>query len=67
MIWYFFIEKSTLSNYADDNNLFISGEHKALIKSLLCSNFKIVENWIFENCLVLNSGDMPFYVYWQKC
>ena len=42
-----FIEQSTLSNYADDNNSSISGEDKELIKSMLSSGFMIVEGWVF--------------------
>ena len=50
----FFIEQSTLSNYADDNNLSISGEDKKLIKPMLSSDFMIVENWFFGNYMILN-------------
>ena len=50
----FFIEQSTVSNYAEDNNLFVSEEDKELTKFLLCSDFKIVENWFFESYMVLN-------------
>ena len=56
----FFIEQSTLSNYADDNNLSISGEDKELIKSMLSSDFMAVEDWFFENCMILNSGKCHF-------
>ena len=52
----FFIEQTTLSNYANDNNLSISGEDKELIKSMLLSDFMIVEDWFFENYMVLNLG-----------
>ena len=44
----FFIEQITLSDYGDDFNSFVSGQDKELTKSLLCSEFKIVENWIFK-------------------
>ena len=50
----FFIEQCTLRNYADDNNLFISGEDKELIKSMLSSDFMIVEDWLLENYMILN-------------
>ena len=56
----FFIEQSTLSNYADDNNLSIFGEEKELIKSKLSSDFKIVEDWFFENYMVSNPGKCYF-------
>ena len=45
----FNIEQCNLSNYANDDNLSISGEDKELIKSMLSSDFMIVENWFFEN------------------
>ena len=56
----FFIEQCTLSNYADDNNLSISGEDKELIKSMLSSDFMIVENWFFESYMILNPGKCYF-------
>ena len=56
----FFIEQCTLSNYADDNNLSISGEEKELIKSMLSSDFMIVENWFFENYMILNPVECYF-------
>ena len=54
----FFIKQSTLSNYADNNNL--SGEDKELTKSLLCSDFKIAENWFFKSNMGLNPGKWHF-------
>ena len=56
----FFTEQCTLINYADDNNLSISGEDKELIKSVLSSDFMIVENWFFENYMILNPGKCYF-------
>ena len=50
----FFIEQCTLSNYVDDNNLSISEEDKEPIKSMLSSDFLIVEDWFFENYMILN-------------
>ena len=40
----FFIEQCALSNYANYNNLSISGEYKELITSMLSSDFMVVEN-----------------------
>ena len=56
----FFIEQTTLSNYADDNNLSISGEDKELIKFMLSSDFMTVEDWFFENYMILNPGKCYF-------
>ena len=62
-----FVEQSTLSNYADDNNSSISGEDKELIKSMLSSGFMIVEGWFFFKLHDFKSRKMLFYVYWKKC
>ena len=43
-----FIQYSVLSNYANDNNLFIIGKNKEDIKSLLLLDFEIVNNWFYE-------------------
>ena len=50
----FFIQYSVLSNYADDNNLFVIGKNKEDIKSLLLLDFEIVNNWFYENFMILN-------------
>ena len=50
----FFVEQCTLCNYAHNNNLSISREDKELMKSMLSSDFMLVEDWVFENCIILN-------------
>ena len=60
MVALFFIEQCTLSNYADDNNLSISTEDKKLVKSMVSSDFMIVENYFFENYMILNPGKCYF-------
>ena len=50
----FFIQYSVLSNYADVNNLFVTGKNKEDIKSLLLLVFEIVNNWFYENFMILN-------------
>ena len=49
-----FIQYTVLSNYAGDNNLFVIGKNKEGIKSLLLLDFKIVNNWFYENLMILN-------------
>ena len=44
----FFIEQCTLRNYADDNKIYAS------------SDFMIVEDWFFENYMILNPGKCYF-------
>ena len=56
----FFIEQCTLSNFADDNNLSLSAEDKELVKSMLSSDFMIVEDFFFENYMILNPGKCYF-------
>ena len=51
----FFIQQSSLSNYID---------------ALLCTDIKIVENWLFENYIVLNPEKcvcVCVYVYVFMC
>ena len=50
----FFIQYCTLSNYADDNNLFSMGKNKDEIKNILSSDFRVVNDWFYENFIVLN-------------
>ena len=62
----FFIEQCTLGNYANDNNLYlISGEDKELIKSMLSSDFMIVEDWFFKNYMILNP-EKCYFMYIGK-
>ena len=56
----FFVEECILSNYVDDNDFSISGEDKELIKSMLSSDFMIVEDWFFKNYMILNPGKCCF-------
>ena len=55
-----------LSNYTDENNLFIIGKDINKIKDALTKDFGIVTNWFYENFMVLNSKKMLFYLYWQR-
>ena len=54
----FFFQYSVLSNYADDNNLLVIGKNKEDIKSLLLLDFEIVNNWLYENFMILKSHYM---------
>ena len=42
------------TTYVDDNNLFVIGKNKEDIKSLLLLDFEIVNNWFYENFMILN-------------
>ena len=50
----FFIQYSVLSNYADDNNLFLREKNKEGKKIFLLLDFQIVNNWFYENLIILN-------------
>ena len=56
----FFIEQCIISNYAHYNNLSISGVVKELIKSMLSSDFMIVESLLYENYMILKTGKCYF-------
>ena len=55
-----------LSNYTDENNLFIIRKDINKVKDALTKDFGIVTNWFYENFMVLNSKKMLFYLYWQR-
>ena len=57
---FIFICFSALSNYADDNNLFTTGIDIQLINQMLLSDLKIVNNWFYENFMILNPGKCHF-------
>ena len=57
---FFFSFVSALSNYADDNNLFATGTDIQLISQMLLSDFRTVNNWFYENFMILNSGKCYF-------
>ena len=51
---------STLSNYADDNNLFTTGTDIQLINQVLLSDFRTVNKWPYEIFAILNPGKCHF-------
>ena len=54
------VSSSNLSNYADDNALYISGYNLKEIKEVLLNDLNKVTEWFFENYMVLNSGKCHF-------
>ena len=62
----FFIQYCTLSNYADDNNLLSMGKNKDQVKTFLSSDFKIINNWFYENFMVSNPEKSHFMCVGQK-
>ena len=42
-----FIQYCTVSNSADDNNLFSIGKNNDQVKTFLSSDFKIINNWFY--------------------
>ena len=57
---FLFICFSTLSNYADDNNLFATGTDTQLINQMVLSDFRTVNNWFYENFMILNPAKCHF-------
>ena len=53
---FLFVENSNLSNYADDNTLYSSGNSMHKVKQTLRGDFQIVTKWFYKNYMVLNSG-----------
>ena len=51
-----FIQYEVLSNYADDNFLFLIGKNKEEVYSLILLDPEIVNHWFYGNFMVLNPG-----------
>ena len=52
---FLFVEKSDLSNYADDNTLYCSGINWQKVKQTIRRDFQIVTKSFYKNYMVLNS------------
>ena len=57
---FLFICFSNLNNYAGDNNLFARKTDIQVINQILLSNFRAVNNWFYENLMILNPGKCHF-------
>ena len=55
-----FLTETTLSNYADDNNLFSIGIDLNKVKDTLAKDFGIVTNSFYKNFMILNSKKCHF-------
>ena len=56
----FFFSSSNLSNYADDNTLYTSGDNLKEIKEVLLNDLNKVTEWFFKNYIVVNAGKCNF-------
>ena len=63
---FLFVENSDLSNYADDNTLYSSGDDLEKVKQTLKQEFEIVAKWFYRNYMVLNSGKCHFMCLGQN-
>ena len=57
---FLFICFSNLNNYAVDNNLFARKTDIQVINQMLLSNVRAVNNWFYENLMILNPGKCHF-------
>ena len=48
-------EETTLSNYADDNTLYSTGNTIESVKKALRKDFRIIQNWFHEILIILNA------------
>ena len=54
MTFFFFVNDSFISNYADNNTLYVIGKELTLIKESLLSNFKELSLSFYDNFMILN-------------
>ena len=57
---FFLVGNSDVSNYADDNMLYSSGDELEKVKQTLRQDFEIVAKWFYVNYMVLNSSKCQF-------
>ena len=57
---FLFVESSNVCNYADDNTLFTFGKTFDEVTRKLQNDFLILDEWFFNNFLVLNSDKCHF-------
>ena len=57
---FLFVESSNICNYADDNTLFAFGKTFDEVTKKLQNDFLILDEWFFNNFLVLNSDKCHF-------
>ena len=63
---FLFAENSDLSNYADDNSSYSSGNYLEQVKQTLRQDFEMVTIWFHENYTVLNPGKCHFMCLGQN-
>ena len=56
-----FLTDTSLSNYADDNNLYGIGKDRDIIQNLLRKDFRALAEWFFENYMALNQRSVILY------
>ena len=63
---FFFVEKSEICNFADDNTVYSCGKDLAKIKEDLICTMKNVLKWFMLNSLKANPGKFQFMVLGDK-
>ena len=61
-IFFMFISKCSLCNYADDNTLYCTGKDLNQIKRTLEMDFMILHQWLHKNHMKVNPGKCHYMV-----
>ena len=62
-----FLTQCFLSKYADDNNLYSTGNNLDLAKMNLQTDFREITNWFFENFMILTSEKCHYMCIGKNC
>ena len=62
-----FLTQCFLSNYADDNNLYSTGNNFESAKLNLQTDVRALTNWFFENYMMLNSEKCHYMYIGKNC
>ena len=58
----YFIQDAYICNFADDNSLYSIEDNLKEVKAILKKNFELLQEWFYENHMVLNPGKCHYLV-----
>ena len=58
-----FLTTCDMCNYADDNTLYSYSRDFHQVQEYLKKDFEILENWFYDNCMILNSRKCEFIAF----
>ena len=64
---FYFINRTNLSNYADDNQIYFSDRDPEVVKSVINGDLAVASRWFDDNKLVLNPEKCKCIILPKNC